>query len=515
VKRAPFLVTLLTALCAAPTVSRATVVEPVLRSGAPVPGRPGTFVSEVPFISGSISRNGVVVAGATFLSESGRLENFVMSYGDGQAQVLVNGEDAYDAEGNPVRPDPWEWPVISPNGRYVAAAVGIARPGGEDRQHDVLLWDLHGDPTQPAFVFQDATGSHLGPANVRRLAVTDSGAFSATIVHGGRPHVYAGNATSVGLIAGYGTPLPGHGLPAENVTSLGTSPGGLTLFGATTDFNSGGVYVGSSTGIQRVAARNDPAPGMADAWFAEIYTADGGIGDDGRAAFRAAVVGPGKTSASDEGIWVGLSAASLTLVAQEGARAPGEARDFTGFGSTTINGPGQVAFTAALGPSPDVNSLWLSDPSNTTLTKVAETGDPAPGTGTTFGDIGNYSLSDTGLVAFQARVPPQSPFAPYATGLWVGRPGDVRLLLLTGQPFQLDGAWVTLDAIALSDWTPSAITDDGRVLAQIAYHDPAAGGNASTLALVILSVPEPGCTLLPPLAVHLLAARRRRKSIAP
>src|SRR4029079_14783743 len=108
--------------------------------------------------------------------------------------------------------------------------------------------------------------------------------------------------------------------------------------------------------------------------------ADPGFNNAKQIVFSGTVTGPGVVAGTnDHGIWAG-TAGALQLVARTGSPAPGagDGVNFNGIdppGQPVINGRGQVAFTASMTQNKG-RGLWMGTPGNLRL--VTATGMQAP-----------------------------------------------------------------------------------------------------------------------------------------
>ncbi len=159
------------------------------------------------------------------------------------------------------------------------------------------------------------------------------------------------------------------------------------------------------------------------------------MSDAGQIALIAPLVGPGIDASNNYAVWLGTPDA-LIPVARSGDPAPelppGVVYDR--FLSAVV---GRGRFSALNASTNDVSTLekgeglWVADSSSGAML-VASSGQLAPGfeaTGATFAEIFRFSApNDFGEIAFGARL------SNGATGVWVGAPGAIRGVLVSGQP---------------------------------------------------------------------------------
>ncbi len=151
-----------------------------------------------------------------------------------------------------------------------------------------------------------------------------------------------------------------------------------------------GIFLSSGAGIGPLVQIGDAAPGggtfglLRFAW----------LNDAGQVAFLGNVTSPGRSGVF---LW---SAGAIRAVAQVGDSAPGggmfASLSFGGFFGPAINASGQVAFRADL--SNGEGAFLFADG---TLSRIAHSGDPAPGGGM-LESIDSITLNDAGQVAFSA-----------------------------------------------------------------------------------------------------------------
>jgi hypothetical protein len=479
-----------------------TNIQTILYSGQAIPGDPDYIVDIRAFFKATITPGGVVALTAySYATDSSSFGSFLMVYNHGQSQVLLDSPSTTDSNGNSLFPD--SYPVLSPDGRYVSTPVYLVSAANPSSFLGSYIWDLQANPSQPIIPTQNSTSVQLS-------AIDNSGTFTGTVDQpDGTSNLVIGTPSSITTVASVNNPNPG---PTNFLYLYNTSitPSGSAIFSASNqNAPSGGMYIASPTTFQSIAALNDPAPGIPNAWF----SGSGGSTlqtNDGRTVINATVAGPGISTTSNEGIWIGSSLSSLKLVVRQGSQAPHDSRTFVGLGQdATTNTIGQIVFSASLEYSipsqyPE-NSIWITDPSETILTKFVETGDPAPGTPYVFNSLGPCYLNNNGLIALEGGF--SLPSGEEEFGLWIGTPGNIQPLLVTGDQFDLNGVSASVDFVRFVNSSPTAFSDDGHVLAQVDYTDY--NGNSGQ-ALVLLSVPEPSTLLLFSATAAILGRRQRQ-----
>jgi len=202
--------------------------------------------------------------------------------------------------------------------------------------------------------------------------------------------------------------------------------------------NDEGIWGPDASGALSLLARTgDQAPGAPlGVVFGEFRNPVGSevnlvINAAGEVAFFAILSGPDVASFNNSGIWGPDASGNLSLLAREGETAPGTGAVFAGFAfDTVINAAGEVAFRASLrGPGVDLTNIvgvWGPDGSGT-LSLLARTGDPAPGTGAVFGPFDNglsvltFSepvIGGAGEVAFRGALVGPGVDTTNNTGIW-------------------------------------------------------------------------------------------------
>ena len=168
----------------------------------------------------------------------------------------------------------------------------------------------------------------------------------------------------------------------------------------------------------------------------------------GQVAFLSLVrdVDPSRSGISS---WLGVGSDNdLIPIVRPGFDAPGTEGVFRGSDSLVTNGAGQAAFLGfiagdGIGP-PDQNwqGVWRRDAAGA-ITKLVQSGEPAPGTDVVFGDFlvntdllaaGSPSIDQSGRVAFYGRLTGEGVDRSNDFGLWAERvPGELELAVREGQ----------------------------------------------------------------------------------
>ncbi len=223
------------------------------------------------------------------------------------------------------------------------------------------------------------------------LALNDNGEI-AFLADGG---FFLSSQGAPNLVAGYGDPLPGGATFLFGRSSIGLNAQGQIAFQASfsPEFHTG-IFLSSESGISKIAADGDPAPGGGTFFFsgADPLT----INASGQVAFVA----------FPRGLYLS-SGGTLARLARQGDPAPGGGT-FVNFNSPSINSGGRVAFRANL--SGGGAGIFLA--SGGTITRIVRNGDPAPGGGS-FTTFFRLSLNDAGQIAFIGAFTPSGLSALY------------------------------------------------------------------------------------------------------
>ncbi|MCH8047238.1 MAG: tandem-95 repeat protein [Planctomycetes bacterium] len=202
---------------------------------------------------------------------------------------------------------------------------------------------------------------------------------------------------------------------------------------AVNDTNEVGIWAEDSSGVLRLIAREgDPAPG-----FGGVISFSGtqmdsfsipSFNDAQQVAFRGLL--GGFLPAFDAALWTGSHAEGLSVIAQEGMRAPGGSPGETlvDIEEPTSNNRGELVFVS--GFSGGGEGLFVGSVADG-LRLVARRGDPIPGTTKTIRSFGDFGIDDAGRVVFAVFM--QVDTRPSGRALFVeGDDGEARLITFTG-----------------------------------------------------------------------------------
>jgi len=339
-------------------------------------------------------------------------------------------------------------PAMNKNGKI--AFIGEYWQGQEQVNRGVFLWN--GTVVTPVAVRgQLAPGSggvfsNFSPFSAFGPAIDDSAnvAFMASIA---RPastsppvvdaiYLYRGGSLTLVALSGQTAPGTGGGRfasifpPAMN--GKGSIAFAATLSGSNPYTIIGGLFVYSAGTITPIGLVGQQAPGTNGGLFLSFgFYLPPAINDRGDVAFYATVTGPGPEITS--GIFL-YSDGKVKLIALEGQTGP--AGDFLGFKAPpAVNGNGAVAFTALVrDPATGVNGQALILYSAGQLTKVAASGQAAPGTGGgVIAELSAPSLNDGGAIGFNAIASGVLIQEGRTRVYYLYSGGSLRLVVMAGQ----------------------------------------------------------------------------------
>jgi hypothetical protein len=246
---------------------------------------------------------------------------------------------------------------------------------------------------------------------------------------------------SLSLIALDGNPAPGtaggvsfHGL-INGLVLLNAS--GHTAFksfvagNGINDTNDIGLWSTSSGSLALVAREGDPAP---DAPLGALFNSlsEPVMNDAGSVAFAASTTG------GVFGIWSGVPG-NVHLLIRDGVDAPGTGSGVKfglGFNEPSLNGAGQIAFTASLAGNGVNNAndrgVWAQGAGGLEL--IARKGSPAPGTGSgvVFAGLHPPVINAVGETAFNSGLSGTGVDSTNNTGIWAGISGNLDLIVRSG-----------------------------------------------------------------------------------
>ena len=187
------------------------------------------------------------------------------------------------------------------------------------------------------------------------------------------------------------------------------------------------VFIGTTSGVSKVAAIFDPAPGTTGFFSLLPVVNNYALNENGDLAFRSIVSGIAPSAV--EGIWIGNSSAPPTKLLVNNDPTGSSLGGSFGVGVTLrgFNNAGKVLFQSNPVGATSTQALFLKDLSNPTQVVFARN-QPAPGgTTETFLITLQASLNDSGDVAFLATL--QGGSAPFGYFLGSGAAPPIKIAL--------------------------------------------------------------------------------------
>ncbi len=203
--------------------------------------------------------------------------------------------------------------------------------------------------------------------------------------------------------------------------------------------NNLGLWLGSPGQLALVARQGTVAAGTNET-FGEIDGFNLSLNDNGHVGFFT-----GSNISSRTHLWSGTPG-DIRLAVKAGDITPGINGRFDiplvpqfGARSFEVNNNDQIAVRANFIDLSETNpelsdgiGIWSGSPENLGL--VARTGDPAPGTALNFAGFGITNFNDDGVLAFSGWLrTPAGAVLQNSSGIWMGQPGDIKLVALEGQ----------------------------------------------------------------------------------
>lgn len=284
--------------------------------------------------------------------------------------------------------------------------------------------------------------------------------------------IWAGKTSaSLALVARQNTPAPGSaGVTYYSFTDPTIGAQDKITYFATLDpaVNGGdqGIWFGSASSPALLAMEGTAAPGTAAGVVFDRFSLPVVTGSSD--AFIGYLRGTGISfGTNDAGIWSG-SPGAVTLLARQGATAPGAGTGVTYSGFSTLlgNTVGGLAFGATLSSS---TGIYSGTPS--AVAPVALSGNSVPGiTGVRYFTFSNPALAqNVNNIAFSSRLTGTGVVTANGTAMWSGSFGAVSLVARAGSQAPGLSAGVNFGSF-LVNTTSSApvIADNGAVAFQVA-----------------------------------------------
>lgn len=329
-------------------------------------------------------------------------------------------------------------------------------------------------------------------------------------------------AGSLAEVAATGGPVPGQP-PTATFTGLGT-PGlnnsGTVIYSGTFQSASAaaatGIFAATPGFTAPIELSGLPAPGTAPGVaFANVTFAEGSgsqvhVNQFNQTIFYGTLNGPGVTpTVNDKGVWVGgVGSSPVTLLARTGDAVPGlpAGATFTGFTDTglsnTLNTGGILATITGANVQPGINDtgIWVGRPGNLHL--VVRNGDVVPDGANplTVALFTHFTMNGMGEILTQLRD---------GTLLGTNVLGQLTIVARPGDSIQVaPGDFRTISTIQFeisgnASGGPTQLNDSGLVSIAATFTD----GTSGVFVSNALAVPEPSTLLLAALGIALCLRR--------
>ena len=323
--------------------------------------------------------------------------------------------------------------------------------------------------------------------------------------------IYRDNAAGIlSLVAREGEPAPNSDNDAVFTsfqTPMLNASGQITFRATITSDVSGisdqGIYSENSGSLTSFVLAGEQVPGFADDVVFNDFNFPVELNSSGQTTFLSSFLGTGATQIKSMGIFSG-GPSSLSLIAQEGDEAPGDADGATflnfGFGFPVFNDSGHTAFVGSLnGPKVDFGTGAIYSNASGSLVEIAREDTLAPGAGSAavFDLLSRPVLNTPGQIAFSSQLA-GSDFSGngiYATNL----DGQLVEIARTGEMFDVNDDPSVDDLreieslgffanIGDGNGGASPFNDRGQLAFQALFTDGTAGVFISNL---VATLPEP------------------------
>ena len=281
-----------------------------------------------------------------------------------------------------------------------------------------------------------------------------------------------------------GTPAIGTtGTFAGNYTGLAYNDIGSYAF--TTSISGGTpiltLYANVGGGLTLVAG-NGTLDGGLGRTYSSFDTANGSsINNSNRICFEAALSGAAATNTAILSTAVPIPAGGATVVAQKGSPAAGTLNTFLAFTGSLINDNDDVVFRAQLDAAAPVaanTGLWHYDAATTTRTLIALEGAPAPGTANFFGpSFEEWFTPNDGSIAFVSETV-DAGATPQGRGVWVDTDGPgaatpTLVAVVGGTALGKDG--LAIPAATITSITQVSMNRNGDLMLRMTLSNGRAG----------------------------------------
>ncbi len=410
-------------LAGAPTPIR------LLQMGDEVPGYPG---SRMDIITGMrINNAGLLVFRVAFNLTTGENQGAIIAYDGTQFFTIAFGGDSPPGTGGARYGSNLLLTGLNDAGD-IAFVAPVEMPGVFANRTTLYLARSGSEPIRVAGLGDPAPGTAGTFGSINGIALNSQGEilFTAGIVGGaGGFGLFVGSATGLRKVVAHGDPNP---LGGSFVITGGVPPSSFNNVGQASFVLGGSLFLDDPvSGLAPAVPMGSPAPEAIGGTFGNLSLSPANaLNDAGEIAFSAPVTGSAITFS---GIFQFRPDSSVEIVAYQNQVAPGMGGErFSGFGTFSMNGGGQVSFRGILTGGPIRNGVFRqigSDPAD----PVALDGDsaPIPGTGTLYVSSSEpvKTLEDGSIYFFADVYGGSAAFGEFLAG-----PGGIRALLSSSEP---------------------------------------------------------------------------------
>ncbi|MGD9790478.1 MAG: choice-of-anchor tandem repeat NxxGxxAF-containing protein [Phycisphaerales bacterium] len=492
------------------------VYRPIVLSGQPVPGQPASVV----FNSFDVTNNSFSWDTGPAMNANGDLafraefrEGFMLA-GTGiiarlGSTIQTVARDQVVAPGTGVGYWSFLPPILNENGHLAFKARLLSGPFVTDygiwttTSGALALGAREGDPAP-------GTGADYGDLDpqVYSLYLNNNAhiAFDAALAGTGvtatNDHaIFSDNFGSIALLAREGEQIPGR--PAGVVHAddgafieFGFNDPGDVVFvtrlsgpGITSTVSDSAIFHAGTAAESLLLQASEPLPGVLAPGVSRIIFSDVRIDTAGQAIFLASFREP-PSNIVRVGVFAGSFTAGLRLLAADGEPAPGTGTTYAtqgAFSNLAMSDTGRIAFEARLANGDRAIFTDLSG----SLTMLVRTGQHPPGTpaGSAFNFFQRATLNNQGRIALPAAV--TIPGSPAANGVWMTDAGGaLHQIIRAGDTIDIDPDPATTDARVVADFafrsTPasSGLSDSNEIAIGVRFRDPDTTGFLATAVLV-------------------------------
>jgi hypothetical protein len=324
---------------------------------------------------------------------------------------------------------------------------------------------------------------------------TPAGAMAASLILYSRRWP----APALCVASWYSNPAPGTTALWESQFPGGIASDGRVVFagvlrGGGVDLtNNQGLWIGTETPAQRVYRRGEPAPSLGGPTLASLSVVVR-VASDASFAHQATLAGPTITAANDQVVYTSTNSV-LNVWLREGDPAPdglpGTIGAFSDASGARVARGGVTILSTQSSLAGPV--LWYGPPGQIVAALRASQQLPGLPAGQTVTQVLASALGDDGTLAFGAAT--GGPLGA-RRGVWLGRPGSMRLVANSNTPTALaDGSPATFTELSPANYPPSMYVGPRGRLAFLAlarnahnqtvlglWRDPGPGAVASPIA---------------------------------